>query len=193
MRRRVATRRTLSVPNPHQCPTDKIEAGYIPVATWSFQLRVWIITGLMVPDWAILTLTLLYPHLRAQELAGWVLLKQLRARCTRWITITQNAEGVQRTGERLEVVYWQQRPADYVRMDQGAFTHPQLSEQEHSKLRTYVTRGYAQQTGYEACQHDLKEKVMSPSWSPVLPFSKLNKIFFGYFDPENIFLDNLNK
>ena len=27
----------------------------------------------------------------------------------------------------------------------------------------------------------------------VLPFSKLNKIFFGYFDPENIFLDNKNK
>ena len=28
---------------------------------------------------------------------------------------------------------------------------------------------------------------------PVLPFSKLNKIFFGYFDPEEIFLDNKNK
>ena len=28
---------------------------------------------------------------------------------------------------------------------------------------------------------------------PVLLFSKLNKIFFGYFDPENIFLDNKNK
>ena len=27
----------------------------------------------------------------------------------------------------------------------------------------------------------------------VLPFSKLNKIVFGYFDPENIFLDNKNK
>ena len=27
----------------------------------------------------------------------------------------------------------------------------------------------------------------------VLPFSKLNKFFFGYFDPENIFLDNKNK
>ena len=26
----------------------------------------------------------------------------------------------------------------------------------------------------------------------VLPFSKLNKLFFGYFDPENIFLDNEN-
>ena len=25
-----------------------------------------------------------------------------------------------------------------------------------------------------------------------LPFSKLNKIFFGYFDPEKIFLDNKN-
>ena len=25
---------------------------------------------------------------------------------------------------------------------------------------------------------------------PVLLFSKLNKMFFGYFDPQNIFLDN---
>ena len=25
---------------------------------------------------------------------------------------------------------------------------------------------------------------------PVLPFLKLNKIFVGYFDPENIFLNN---
>ena len=30
-------------------------------------------------------------------------------------------------------------------------------------------------------------------WTSVLPFSKLNKMFFGYFDPENIFLDNKNK
>ena len=28
---------------------------------------------------------------------------------------------------------------------------------------------------------------------PVLPFSKSIKICFGYFDPENIFLDNENK
>ena len=28
---------------------------------------------------------------------------------------------------------------------------------------------------------------------PVLLFSKLNKMFFGYFDPEHIFLDNENK
>ena len=27
---------------------------------------------------------------------------------------------------------------------------------------------------------------------PVLPFPKLNKIFFGYFDPENILIDNEN-
>ena len=26
----------------------------------------------------------------------------------------------------------------------------------------------------------------------VLPFSKLNKLFFGCFDPKNIFLDNEN-
>ena len=26
----------------------------------------------------------------------------------------------------------------------------------------------------------------------MLPFSKLNKLFFGYFDPENIFIDNEN-
>ena len=29
--------------------------------------------------------------------------------------------------------------------------------------------------------------------STVLRFSKLNKIFYGYFDPEKIFLDNENK
>ena len=29
------------------------------------------------------------------------------------------------------------------------------------------------------------------SWA-VLPFSKLNKIFFGYFDPENIYAGNEN-
>ena len=29
--------------------------------------------------------------------------------------------------------------------------------------------------------------------SAVLLFSKLNKIFFGYFAPENLFLDNENK
>ena len=28
---------------------------------------------------------------------------------------------------------------------------------------------------------------------PVLLFSKINKILFGYFDPENIFIDNENK
>ena len=28
---------------------------------------------------------------------------------------------------------------------------------------------------------------------PALPFSKLNKMFLGYFDPENIFIDNENK
>ena len=29
--------------------------------------------------------------------------------------------------------------------------------------------------------------------SAVLPFSKLITTFFGYFDPENVFLDNENK
>ena len=29
--------------------------------------------------------------------------------------------------------------------------------------------------------------------TPVLAFSKLNNFIFGYFDPENIFLDNENK
>ena len=33
---------------------------------------------------------------------------------------------------------------------------------------------------------------MTAATGPVLPFSKLNKIFVGYFDPENIFLDNKN-
>ena len=35
-----------------------------------------------------------------------------------------------------------------------------------------------------------KETLVSTA---VLPISKLNKLFFGYFDPENIFLDNKNK
>ena len=30
-------------------------------------------------------------------------------------------------------------------------------------------------------------------WAPVHLLSKLNKMFFGYFDPENVFLDNENK
>ena len=32
-----------------------------------------------------------------------------------------------------------------------------------------------------------------PVRQPVLPFSKLINNFFGYFDPENIFLDNENQ
>ena len=31
------------------------------------------------------------------------------------------------------------------------------------------------------------------AFTAVLPFSKLNNVIFGYFDPENIFLDNENK
>ena len=49
---------------------------------------------------------------------------------------------------------------------------------------------------YLTPEHSLlgKRYAASPSTSrPVLPFSKLNKIFYGYFDPENIFLDNKNK
>ena len=39
-----------------------------------------------------------------------------------------------------------------------------------------------------------KFKHCRSHWSrPVLSFSKLNKIFFGYLDPENIFLDDKNK
>ena len=34
--------------------------------------------------------------------------------------------------------------------------------------------------------------ITSTSWT-VLLFSKLNKLFCGYFDPEKIFLDNKNK
>ena len=33
-------------------------------------------------------------------------------------------------------------------------------------------------------------EALSPQWLSVLLFSKLNKIFFGYFDTENIFLDD---
>ena len=46
---------------------------------------------------------------------------------------------------------------------------------------------------------DQKEYIKKPVlhnvlwWPAVLLFSKLNKLFFGYFDPENILLDNKNK
>ena len=44
----------------------------------------------------------------------------------------------------------------------------------------------------------LKDKGMKPSMHafiascPVLVFSKLNKLLFGYFDPKIIFIDNEN-
>ena len=41
--------------------------------------------------------------------------------------------------------------------------------------------------------HVLKGMLENRAYPTVLPFSKLNKIIFGYFDPENIFLDNKNK
>ena len=34
--------------------------------------------------------------------------------------------------------------------------------------------------------------ILRGTCTSVLPFSKLNKMCFGYFDPENIFLDNEN-
>ena len=36
-------------------------------------------------------------------------------------------------------------------------------------------------------------EVKAVTRGSVLLFSKLNQIFFGYFDPEKIFLDNKNK
>ena len=38
------------------------------------------------------------------------------------------------------------------------------------------------------CEHFLNPT--NQTWRPVLLFSKLNKMCFGYFDPGNIFLDN---
>ena len=38
-----------------------------------------------------------------------------------------------------------------------------------------------------------KNTVEASMGVAVLMFSKLNKIIFGYFDPERIFLDNKNK
>ena len=40
---------------------------------------------------------------------------------------------------------------------------------------------------------DVSAAAKSLPFKPVLLFSKLNKIFFRYFNPENIFLDNKNK
>ena len=40
-------------------------------------------------------------------------------------------------------------------------------------------------------QFDFEHTVTGADQS-VLPFSKLNKIFVGYFDPENILSDNKN-
>ena len=43
------------------------------------------------------------------------------------------------------------------------------------------------------CSNVLALPTAMASRQSVLPFSKLNKLFFGYFDPENVFLDNENK
>ena len=51
--------------------------------------------------------------------------------------------------------------------------------QRHWRLHTQSPSTLSQQN-YHRCR-------------AVLPFSKLNKIFFGYFDPENIFLGSENK
>ena len=50
----------------------------------------------------------------------------------------------------------------------------------------------------DLCGNTIRCTIVLPcgddvDYLPVLPFSKLNKIFIGYFDPENIFLDNKNK
>ena len=47
------------------------------------------------------------------------------------------------------------------------------------------------------CSNTVSMEALSyklfPGRLPVLLFSKLNKMFFGYFDPENMLLDNENK
>ena len=49
-------------------------------------------------------------------------------------------------------------------------------------------------TGLRGERTDVKAKTAAlVSSRSVLPFSKLNKLFFGYFDLENIFIDNENK
>ena len=63
----------------------------------------------------------------------------------------------------------------------------------------YVTRWFAADGLVQPCfvlQIQLLEGTpftLELRWVPVLLFSKLNTIFFGYFDPENILLDNENK
>ena len=47
--------------------------------------------------------------------------------------------------------------------------------------------------GVLAKGESMSDGLLEVSSTAVLPFSKLNKIIFGCFDPENIFLDNENK
>ena len=65
---------------------------------------------------------------------------------------------------------------------------------------TTMLRNGAGQKGLATATHWIAEQcVVKPFRKselpppPVLLFSKLNQMFLGYFHPENIFLDNVNK
>ena len=69
---------------------------------------------------------------------------------------------------------------------------------KHRVLRWYIRCGYSIYSATRKRRNSQKRRpptTMLPNTTgcaPVLPFSKLNKMIFGYFDPENIFLDNEN-
>ena len=48
-------------------------------------------------------------------------------------------------------------------------------------------------TGYNGHAGKQIISIRTVEWTPVKLFSKLNKTFFGYFDPKNMFIDNKNK
>ena len=69
--------------------------------------------------------------------------------------------------------------------------HPRLSSCSFAVL-TDSRLGDSAPLGGLLCQYLFLWALLS--WLPaVLPFSKLSNFIFGYFDPENVFLDNENK
>ena len=74
-----------------------------------------------------------------------------------------------------------------------AINEPSMVESKFCvTLDTAVTRGaHSADEAAEGTAHS--RRCCTAKVSAVLHFSKLNKIFFGYFDPGNIFLDNKNK
>ena len=71
----------------------------------------------------------------------------------------------------------------------GALAAERMAQRTKLKCALHLRRNVLQGRAFAAWQASHFQACSQP----VLPFSKLNKIFFGYFDPKNIFLDNKNK